>query len=79
MASEARKYKVDIQMHTYGFERNNRSYLYVRCVHCAKIKLKFLKTNSDQNIDGAYRLMKYDNTHSHLNYVRKKKTQYNMQ
>lgn len=46
LAEESKKYGVTIQLHSYCFERNDRSYLYSKCIQCGhKQKMKFLKVN----------------------------------
>jgi hypothetical protein len=77
LLEESKKDCVDIQMHTYSFDRNKRGYLYTKCINCNKNKMKFLKINGDLP-NAKYKLVFFDNTHSHTQVVKKKKHLYNM-
>ena len=44
---ENRKNQLNLQTHTYCFERGPRSYMYMKCIPCGhKQKLKYLKYNN---------------------------------
>ena len=47
LLNEGQKEGIDIQLHTYGFLRNDRSYIYTKCLNCNKTKFKFLKIGLD--------------------------------
>jgi len=62
-------------MHTYHFERGPRSYIYTKCVPCNKQKLKYIRIN---NQNQKFKLIYFDNVHTHPMISRKSRSSYNL-
>jgi hypothetical protein len=76
IVEENKKHHIDLQTHSYCFERGPRSYMYTKCIPCGhKLKLKYRKFNTPGE---KFKLIFFDNTHNHTNFCKKSKHHYNM-